>query len=76
MDKFVKLKASENGSRVEGEKTIEESKVSKRRVPWIEKYRPKRVDEISHQDEVVSALKSSLTSGNVSQTILFIFHIL
>ena len=34
-------------------------------VPWVEKYRPKTVDDVSHQDEVIRTLKSSIASGNV-----------
>ena len=32
---------------------------------WVEKYRPKTVDDVSHQDEVIRTLKSSIASGNV-----------
>jgi hypothetical protein len=34
--------------------------------PWIEKYRPKKLDDVAHQDEVVQTLRRSLQSGNVS----------
>jgi len=38
---------------------------------WVSKYRPKTVDELAHQDEVVSALKSSLASGNLPHLLFY-----
>lgn len=40
-------------------------------VPWVEKYRPQRIDDIVQQDEVVSALRSTLASGDLPH---LIFH--
>lgn len=40
-------------------------------VPWVEKYRPERVDDVSHQDEVIKALKKSIEVGSVPH---LLFH--
>ena len=43
----------------------------KKLVPWVEKYRPAKVDEVSHQDEVLKTLKTSLEQGNLPH---LLFH--
>ncbi|CAM9580990.1 unnamed protein product [Ectocarpus sp. 12 AP-2014] len=31
--------------------------------PWVEKYRPKTVDDVAHQDEVTNTLKGAIATG-------------
>lgn len=39
--------------------------------PWVEKYRPRTVNEVSSQDEVVGALRTSLSSGSMPHFLFF-----
>ena len=39
--------------------------------PWVEKYRPERVDDVSHQEEVVKTLKTSIEQGSLPH---LLFH--
>eukprot|EP01038_Epipyxis_sp_PR26KG_P004731 gene4731-6638_t len=48
-----------------------EKELPKRSIPWVEKYRPDTVDDISHQDEVVSTLKKSIQLGSLPH---LLFH--
>ena len=34
-------------------------------MPWTEKYRPRNINDVAHQEEVVATLQSALGSGNV-----------
>ena len=39
--------------------------------PWVEKWRPQNVEDVSHQEEVVKTLKTSIEKGSVSH---LLFH--
>ncbi|GLD91704.1 hypothetical protein PINS_up000237 [Pythium insidiosum] len=40
-------------------------------LPWVEKYRPKNVDEISHQEHVVATLKTSIQNGQLPHLLFY-----
>eukprot|EP00242_Pyramimonas_sp_CCMP2087_P007469 CAMPEP_0198213546 /NCGR_PEP_ID=MMETSP1445-20131203/28929_1 /TAXON_ID=36898 /ORGANISM="Pyramimonas sp., Strain CCMP2087" /LENGTH=184 /DNA_ID=CAMNT_0043888205 /DNA_START=117 /DNA_END=668 /DNA_ORIENTATION=- len=39
--------------------------------PWVEKYRPRQVNQISHQQEVVNTLEKTLTSNNLPHLLFY-----
>lgn len=45
--------------------------LKRRAIPWVEKYRPTKVDDVSHQDEVIKTLKTSIEQGNLPH---LLFH--
>lgn len=43
----------------------------KRRQPWVDKYRPKVLDDVAHQEEAVSALRQGIKSGNLNHLLFY-----
>jgi replication factor C subunit 2/4 len=52
---------------VDGEKAPQDDKMK----PWVEKYRPTTVSEISYQTEVVSALTTSVETGKIPHLLFY-----
>jgi replication factor C subunit 2/4 len=48
-----------------------DKKLIKSKVPWVDKYRPKKLDEIVQQDEIIKILKKSLTCRNIPNLLLY-----
>jgi replication-associated recombination protein RarA len=46
-------------------------KVPGKRIPWVEKYRPEKVEDVSHQNEVVQTLKSAIDNGGSIPHLMF-----
>ncbi|KAK8803473.1 hypothetical protein WA158_001167 [Blastocystis sp. Blastoise] len=40
-------------------------------LPWVEKYRPKKIDEVSHQDEVTATLRTSIEKGSLPHLLFY-----
>lgn len=43
----------------------------KKILPWIEKYRPNKLDEVVSQEEVIKVLKSAVNTGNLPHLLLY-----
>ena len=55
----------------DGEIKMAEAAAKPKYVPWIEKYRPARVEEVSHQVEVVNALRQSVKTGKMPHLLMY-----
>lgn len=39
--------------------------------PWVERYRPKNLHEVSHQSEVVATLQNAVETGRLPHLLLY-----
>ena len=40
-------------------------------IPWVDKYRPRRIDSIIHQDEVKKVLKETVKTGELPNLLFY-----
>ena len=74
MDAFLRLDPSNRDKLKRSQdqkKTKEETEEKKVIKLWIEKYRPKSLDEIVFQDNVVNALKKTKETGKMQHLLFY-----
>lgn len=75
MISFSKLLEVDDNSKLvsKSKKSIKPSsqKLSKDKIPWVDKYRPTKLDDIVYQDEVVKMLKKTVETGNLPHLLLY-----
>jgi len=45
--------------------------IKKRKVLWVEKYRPKKLDDVVQQDDIIKILKKTIQTGELPHLLLF-----
>ena len=59
------------GSSTTSSNSSNEIKKTKKELPWVEKYRPKKISDVSSQEEVTAALKTAITSGQLPHLLFY-----
>ncbi|KAJ2496786.1 Subunit of heteropentameric Replication factor C (RF-C) [Coemansia sp. RSA 1972] len=73
MDFFGRPKAAQASSTTDQPKVTskEVDSAKDRLIPWVEKYRPKNIDDVTAQDEVVQVLRKSLETKNLPHLLFY-----
>ncbi|KAJ2488387.1 Subunit of heteropentameric Replication factor C (RF-C) [Coemansia sp. RSA 2050] len=71
MDFFGKPKTDQSSASARNGKAAEAAKHDERLVPWVEKYRPRNIDDITAQEEVVQVLRKSLETKNLPHLLFY-----
>lgn len=71
MQAFLKGASSQSVKAQKPSSSSSGGEKKQRAVPWVEKYRPKCVDEVAFQEEVVAVLKKSLEGADLPNLLFY-----
>jgi replication factor C subunit 2/4 len=49
----------------------ESSKADQAAIPWVERYRPKELKDVSHQGEIVATLKNAVETNRLPHLLFY-----
>lgn len=71
MQAFLKGSKITNQPSTNKDKSATQQRVKKAPIPWVEKYRPRTVDDVAYQDEVVAVLKKCLQGADLPNLLFY-----
>ena len=73
MDKFLSLNPENEKilKRSQESKKQEEIKEESKDQPWVEKYRPNKLDDIVYQENIIKALKKTKETGKMQHLLFY-----
>ena len=60
----------DNASAISDDMEIDHG-IKRSTAPWVEKYRPQSVDDVSHQEEVTKTLKKAIEQGSIPHLLFY-----
>jgi replication-associated recombination protein RarA len=70
MDKFLKGNIPQKDDKTK-KQIIPTEKPVEKKIPWVEKYRPNKLDEVVSQNSVINALQNTKRTGKLQHLLLY-----
>ncbi|KAJ2879402.1 Subunit of heteropentameric Replication factor C (RF-C) [Coemansia asiatica] len=71
MDFFGRPKTDQQQQALKNKNAANAAKVDEKMIPWVEKYRPKNINDVTAQEEVVQVLRKSLETKNLPHLLFY-----